>query len=210
MKRILPIGLAAVAMASAGQGRAAQSLTPPDSFDRGLFAEAFNPHRFFAGELRSNSDDQLILAVAASARDDYAPSYGLAVAYRCLPNTSSDQRRCSMYARLLRVDAAGGGLFPLGRPPRGGWGGTRSPEELDAALDEAGLDWLEADVAECEGGIFAMDSIRVADWRPDIHYTLQALEDRQVIMHPAMMRVTMSGSYATSTYQGWVLSPGVP
>lgn len=52
-------------------------------------------------------------------------------------------------------------------------------------LDRAGLQWLEADVEVCPKGIFALDSVRVADWSPDIHYSLQDVDDREIIMRPA-------------------------
>jgi hypothetical protein len=85
-----------------------------------------------------------------------------------------------------------------------------SASEMRSTLDKGALAWLEADVDACPKGIFTMDSVRVADWRPDIHYALQAVEDREIIMHPASIRVRMSGSYTTSTYEGWVLAAGVP
>ena len=55
-----------------------------------------------------------------------------------------------------------------------------------------------------------MDSVRVADWRPDIHYALQPMEEREIILHPAAIRVSMHGSYSTAPYEGWVLAAGVP
>lgn len=199
------------ALLAASPAHAATSDFAIYTFGRSLFDSVFNPASLFGGDIRPSSADGLVLTAVGSARDDYVPYYSVAVAYRCVPSGESDTRPCSMFARMLRL----GSITDDNRMSRGlslvrSLASTRTPEELNAALDAAELEWLEADVAACEGGIFALDSIRVADWHPDIHYTLQPIEDREIIMHPAMIRVTMSGSYTTSSYQGWVLAPGVP
>lgn len=182
----------------AGLGRPVSA----DQAGRRLFETAFNPDNNFAGDLRPSSDDALLLTAAASDRDDYVPAYSLAIAYRCLP-AGNDNWQCRYVARLLRtrqVDFPW--LVELAR--------ARTIAERNAVIEAANLDWLEADVNSCEGGIHAMDSVRIADWRPDIHYALQPMEERQVILHPAMIRVRMTGSYVTSRYRGWRLGPGVP
>lgn len=176
-----------------------------------VLREAFDPGRNFAGDLRPSSDDELVLSVRASSRDDYAPDYSLAIAYRCTPTDTEGQWRCGYAARLLRVgphneDAGFGRSLEL-------FGGARraaSGSDMRARLDRAALQWLEADVDACPQGIFAMDSVRVADWRPDIHYALQPIEEREIILHPAAIRVSMRGTYSTATYEGWVLAAGVP
>lgn len=175
-----------------------------------LFQTAFDPDRIFEGDLRPSSDDQLVLTVAASNRDDYAPAYSLAIAFRCLPTGEADSWECRYVARTLRVGPPGeeqtGRSFALLSRVQN----ARNSDEMTSLLDNAGLEWLEADVNGCANGILAMDSIRVADWRPDIHYALQPVEDRTVILHPAMISVRMSGNYTTSRYRGWVLADGVP
>ena len=171
---------------------------------------AFDPDSAFAGDLRDSSDDELILAVWASARDDYAPAYSLAIAYRCISSGAADEWSCGYFARMLRTgntidDGFDKSLLLFAQAQE-----ARSASEMKRHLDAAALQWLEADVAECADGIFAMDSIRVASWNPDIHYRLQEVEDRKLILHPAAIKVTMRGSYTTSTYKGWLLANGVP
>jgi len=167
---------------------------------------AFDPALNFRGDPDSGGDE-LVLTVWASARDDYAPAYSLSIAYRCRMETGEYQ--CAYTARMLRT----GGrdkefkrsleLVALAKA-------TTDATEMRRSLEEARLEWLEADVAACPNGIFAMDSVRVADWNPDIHPGLQSREDRDLIMHPAAIRVTMFGSYTRSAYEGWRLAAGVP
>lgn len=167
---------------------------------------AFDPNRYFEGDLRPSSDDQLILTVHARARDDYAPAYSLAIAYRCTRTGAAGNWHCGYSARILRVEGSTEKsleLFERAKMANSTW-------EMKNRLDGAAVQWLETEIDACPNGIFAMDSIRIADWRPDIHHALQAVEDREVILHPAAIKVMMHGSYTTTTYEGWVLAPGVP
>jgi len=182
----------------------------PEEPGMGVLSAAFDPERTFAGDLRESTDDELVLTVWASARDDYAPAYNLAIAFRCLPSGPAGEWQCGYQARMLRVaptisEGTGESLGLYWQAKE-----AQSASDMRGRLDRAGLQWLEADVNACPKGIFAMDSIRIADWRPDIHYALQEREDREVIMHPAEIRVMMHGSYTRSTYEGWVLANGVP
>jgi hypothetical protein len=191
--------LLAVASLLAASASAAVAGPPPGY---PVLMAAFDPDQNFKGDIRPSSDDEMVLTAWASARDDYAPAYSLAIAYRCLPTENPSQWRCSFVARALRTNAS----LKLAAQARTAESGV----EMRHRLDEAKLEWLEADVNACPKGIFAMDSVRVADWRPDIHYALQEKNDRDILMHPAQIHVWMHGTYATSSYQGWVASPGVP
>lgn len=173
--------------------------------------DAFDPVRNFAGDLRPSSDDELVLSVRASARDNYAPDYSLAIAYRCTPSDIAGQWRCGYAARLLRVGPSDDdGRFERSLLLFNQARSIESVADERTRLDQAPLQWLEADLDTCPNGVFAMDSVRVADWRPDIHYALQPVEQREIILHPAAIVVRMHGTYATSIYEGWVLAPGVP
>lgn len=169
---------------------------------------AFDPVRSFKGDLEG-ADDELVLTAWASARDDYAPAYSLAIAYRCLPTAKEGEYECGYTARMLRTGGREDeferslALVALAKE-------TADAAEMRQALEGARLEWLEADVEACPNGIFAMDSVRVATWNPDIHPALQAREAREIIMHPAAIRVTMFGSYTRTTYEGWRLADGVP
>jgi hypothetical protein len=175
-----------------------------------LFDTAFDPDRNFAGDLRPSSDDGLVLTIVTSGRDDHAPALSLAIAYRCLPNGEGGQWQCRYVARALRVGPDDEELTDRSLALVAAVDGVDDPAAFESVLERANLQWLEADVGACEGGILAMDSIRVADWRPDMHYALQPVEERDVVLHPAMIRVRMTGTYVTSRYQGWVLDNGVP
>jgi hypothetical protein len=200
--------------ACAGSGDAAEADAAAEAAmetGRSLFQGAFDPSRNFSGDLRPNSSDELVLTAVASNRDDYAPAYSLAIAYRCLPSGKGGEWQCRFVARMLRVGPPGDDQFDRSFALLEHVTGARSTREMNTRLDGAGLEWLEADVESCKGGIYAMDSVRVADWQPDIHPALQpASETERIILHPAMIRVRMSGFVTTSHYEGWVLAAGVP
>lgn len=182
---------------------------PRKTAGQAVLDAAFDPARNFKGDL-VGGDDELVLTAWASARDDYAPAYALAIAYRCLATAKAGEYQCGYTARVLRASADDEGEFERSLALVTRARATADATEMRRALEEAKLQWLEADVEACPNGIHAMDSVRVADWRPDIHYALQDVEDREIIMHPAAIRVTMFGSYTTSTYEGWRLADGVP
>ncbi len=198
---------AVLLLAALGGGALARS---PEQPGLEVLSAAFDPERTFAGDMRESSDDEFILTVWAAARDNYAPSYSLAIVYRCIPPAPSEEWTCGYFARMLRTGTATEDGFGTGLALYGHAREAPSASDMRLSLDRAELEWLEADVAACPKGIFAMDSIRVADWNPDIHYMLQEREDRSLILHPAEIRVMMFGSYTRSTYQGWVLANGVP
>ena len=171
---------------------------------RALFRTAFDPDRNFAGDL-DLWEERLVLTAAASSREDYYPEYSLAIAYR------HGKSGFVYQARILRVGTPTGETQSslsgklIERVMR-----AKSTRETSLLLAGAELQWLEADVGDCKGGIDAMDSIRVTDWQPDVHFGLQEQEEREIIIHPAMIKVRMSGSYITSRYEGWRYAEGVP
>jgi hypothetical protein len=172
-----------------------------------LLASTFNPDQAFAGDLES-SEDELILTAAASARDDYVPAYSLAIAFRCVPIKNGCAKRYS--ARMLRADRdvdkqLGKGIELMRRLSE-----ASSDEDRQAVFDDSGLQWLEADLQTCKDAYRAMETVRSADWRPDIRYEFLEVKDRDILMHPAQIWVRMSGTYSTTRYQGWVLGNGVP
>lgn len=196
-----------VMIGSAGACVSVQGTSGPGAT---VLSDAFDPRKSFAGDLVPNSDDELVLAVWASAREDYAPDYSLAIAYRCVAFETAGERRCGYTARMLRTAATDDERFEKSLDIAAQSRSVSSAEDMRERLDSASIQWLETEVDACPNGVFAMDSVRVADWRPDMHYALKPVEERQIIMHPAAIRVTMHGTYTTSTYEGWVLAAGVP
>jgi hypothetical protein len=197
--RRIALGLLLLAVLATSGCAAADRSPPAVRAGRALFESAFNPDRNFAGDLRPSSEDQLMLTAVASSRDDHAPDFSLAIAYRCLTRANGNYE-CRYDARMLRMRSPESPLMnELARAA------TRA--ERDAALDRANLDWVEADILDCDRALLALDVVGMADWSPDVHYGRQRLE---VIPHPAQIRVRMTGTYVTSHYQGWRLGAGVP
>lgn len=170
---------------------------------------AFKPERLFAGEVKEDGTDALILTIEASARDGLYPAYSLALAYRCtLPAPDAKQMDCSHTVRMLRVVKLGVSIGPsiaLHNAVRK----SRTQAEAIAAFDRAKLEWVEADFWKCEGASKAFDALRAADWSPDLHYTMRE-PDNSIVLHPAIITVTMNGDAAQSRYSGYVFNAGVP
>jgi hypothetical protein len=200
---------AAVVMAllAPASGAAAREPSPFRTGQR-LFEGAFDPRRNFAGDITPSSDDEMILTVAASGRDDYAPAYSLAIAHLCEPIEGGCRSR--YIARVLRVSADREEWFDRGLALVSRVQGVQGAEGVEAALEESKLQWLQADAAACEGVIAAIDGLRRADWGPDLPASLTARGEGNVILHPAMIRVEMWGSYRHTRYQGWLLDAGLP
>jgi hypothetical protein len=170
--------------------------------------EAFDPDRIFKGEIEPNGDSEVILTALVGLPEGRIPSvpdYSLAIAYRCVDDEAPHKFHCRFIARMLRA-----GVGPEDRQWARQARFAKDAGEMRRILDKTGPQWLEADVDACPNGIGAMDSIRIASWNPDIHYALLPMKDRQVILDPSMTRVTMKGSYVTSTYYGWAGANGVP
>jgi hypothetical protein len=201
--RILLIVRLTGAFACAAVARPLKANTAQAALD-----EAFDPDRIFKGEIRPNSDDEVILTALVGIPDGRIPSipdYSLAIAYRCIDDKASHTTHCCFTARMLRA-----GVRPEDRQWAGQARFAKDAGEMRSMLDTTGPQWLEADVDACPNGIHAMDTIRIASWNPDTHYALLPMKDRQVILDPSMTRVSMKGTYVTSTYYGWAGANGVP
>ncbi|MEZ0241970.1 MAG: hypothetical protein ACAH11_01250 [Sphingomonas sp.] len=168
----------------------------------------FDPERIFAGEIREGTTDQVILTVASSARDDNYPAYSLAIAFRCIDPAKTET--CSYYARMLRTGKEPREvIFPLVRK----LALARSDAEARNILDRAGLEWVETEMWGCEGAILAFDAVRKANWTPDLHMYMREQKpdgEQDIVIHPSIIRVTVSGDYFTASYKGWVTAAGVP
>lgn len=205
MLRILPLLLLALPGVAVAQGQK-PSLSATYTAAGRLTATVFDPDRIFAGEFAANSMEEVTLTVAASARDDAFPAYSLAAAYTCKPE-GADTIQCGYTVRMLRVNRLGEDLEPTFKLAREA-ATARSEADLSDILDDAKLEWVQAELFDCKGGLEAYDAIRLADWRPGLHHGMN--ENPDMILHPAQIRVMMMGDGGKSTYQGWVFNPGVP
>jgi hypothetical protein len=180
----------------------------PVQTGRRLFDGAFDPRRNFAGDITPSSDDEMILTVAASGREDYAPAYSLAIAHLCEPIEGGCRRR--YVARVLRVSADREQWFDRSLALVSRLGPARSDEQVAAVLEDSKLQWLEADAAACQGVIPAIDALRRAGWNPDLPVSLTPEGAGDIILHPAMIRVEMWGANVRTAYRGWLLDDGLP
>jgi hypothetical protein len=175
-----------------------------------LFERAFDPELNFADDLEPSSNDQLILTARASNRDDYAPDYSLAVAHVCtLTGEPNGRFTCRYLARMLRVRGEGETRIDASGRLLHHVRAARRANAVAAALDDANLEWLEADLHQCEGALPALVAVQQADWRPDLHMPLTSPEQQDILLHPARLWVQMSGDNAATSWRGWRLAAGV-
>lgn len=180
---------------------------------RALFNKEFNPQRYFGFDYDGVRPDgsmgveELILTAQVSARDDYLPEYALAIAYTCETDTDKENSFiCGYTARMLRVKAdQEGSVFGSALKLTSKVKKARGKRARAKAFRRADVEWLESDlITDCKPAIDVMDKLATkADWKPNLHYTRVKREDRELILHPAQMWITMKGNDQISRWQGW-------
>ncbi|HEX8533960.1 MAG TPA: hypothetical protein VF662_07310 [Allosphingosinicella sp.] len=210
------IAMAALATASQAQsGRPAPSRI--DDFIervsrlRGQVEElAFQPGKLF--EFQRGRED--IITVAYTGDDMGWPIYSIAIREVCRPRPGGRGCVPGRAARMVRAPAPP----ELTRPRQRGFSlmqqmlrsGAETPEQVAAAVDKAGLEWLEGDLDACEA---AAEVIRQADrieWVvPEIH-SPDPSKLQAPVLHSDMVEVTFVTFARKSSYHGYVAerSPG--
>ncbi len=167
---------------------------------------AFDPARFFPQHTKP----------AMSVRylgDDYAyPVYTIAVVKGCTrAEHGASRRTCGerLIARMVRSSFQG-------IPPRARARGQRlfgaiaqTPPQSDEALlpllDNAELEWLEADVRKCPAAIAHLATGRDLRFSPIIDQA----DPPEIVLHADKVTVEVSDYLMQSRYEGW-LKPGSP
>ena len=101
----------------------ASGSSPVYTQGKALFETTFNPEQNFAHDLEDSTDDQIILTVVTSKRNDYLPDYSLAIAFRWILSKNG-QSTGEYTARMLRV-----------KP---------TDEPLGVSYSIGNLEWIEA------------------------------------------------------------------
>lgn len=176
---------------------------------------AFTPENNFKGELDLTwaSDDELFLTAAVAMRDGRYPVYSLAVADRTRCSQIKGASSCTRDFPIRIVRVASGTSWEdrfrsagtlLGRLERSR---ATTRAAIRRVLSKGGLEWKETDLLSCPGAYEKLEEIRQAPWHPDVHIPFQSEEDRQVWMHPTMIKVRMTGDLTTSRYEGHIFRP---
>lgn len=178
-----------------------------------IFDVAFTPEKNFKGDLVENSDDQLLLTAVYAMRDGTYPVYSLAVAHTVRCRAVDGTSKCFNHYPIRIVRVAGSTdperSFSSSRAlmSRLGRAGVANSASVRRGLRKGDLEWLEADLIACTGAFEKLDAVRRANWAPDLHHKFvdtSAGEDTEVYLHPAMMKISMSGLRVTSRYAGHI------
>lgn len=183
---------------------------------KALFDQEFNPETYFPFGWGSDlfgraAVNEYILTVKVSAREEYLPSYAMAIAYICDKVISETETKCDYVARILRVTNTAEGEYGNAAELASKIQTAKGDEGRKRAFETSEVEWLEARLWSCEGAIKVFDDLaNVADWRPQSHYTRLEQESRKVILSPAHMWIKMRGQYKTSTLVAWRNDNGAP
>lgn len=172
---------------------------------------AFDPDSFFLSERYG----QNLITIVYTGDDMAAPVYSLAIREGCLRGQPTG-RHCATKrtARMVRAPAPPGPTRPRSRSHAliqqvlGTGAVTR--EQLASTLDEARLEWVEADFTNCPA---ATDVIRRSNqiaWVPAEVYAPEPDKMVGLVMHADMVQVTFIKHLRRSIYHGYVAdkSPG--
>lgn len=168
---------------------------------------AFDPSTYFPNP---HIRDRSIVRITYTG-DDYGwPVHAIAVASGCVDQETERGGNCAsrLRARMVRAPAPA----DLQRPRQRGLhlisriieGGAASRDEIVAAMDDVGLEWVEADLDQCPG---ARDSLRrstEATWVPEAVAEPSPNGELSLIMHADIVRVDIQQYARLSSYQGWI------
>lgn len=185
---------------------ASQDSIPSYDFRERTRVLAFDPSRFFP--------ERSVPAISVRyLGDDYAyPVYTIAVRKGCVGDDQGEARRtCGerLVARMVRSS------FP-GTPPRARARGQRlfaaiarsqpqSDEALLRLLDNAELEWLEADVRQCSSAMAHLATGRDVRFSSIIDQT----DPSEIVLHADKVTFEIKDYLMQSRYEGW-LKPGSP
>ena len=183
--------------------------TEPTDTRAQLSALAFDPTRFF--------EDSIGASVLLRYRgDDYGwPVWSIAVQRRCEFQGQGKPCKPRHVARMVRAPGPQAGA---NHRPR--WNGTalvgsvekrvKQGADIVAAIDGAGIDWLEADVTACPAALAVLDRVDDVRWvDPGTIGSFGAAPGGDIVLHADTIEVTFPNFDANARYVGW-LKPGSP
>lgn len=179
----------------------AQSSSAFEDAKHEISRTAFDPATFFAGDAQVPP----MLTIRYTG-DDYAwPVYSIAVQQGCSLRGRRTAPACATQhvARMVRAPA-----FPNATRPRHRGSGlvglvVQSGKPLPAALDAAGLDWVEVDLADCPAAASVFGEVPDIEWVPRHIYAPEPNE-LELVLHADTIEVRFDGPARRMTYHGYV------
>ncbi|MFN3816623.1 hypothetical protein [Brevundimonas sp.] len=169
---------------------------------------AFDPTRFFPSE---HIEDRSTVRIVYTGDDYDWPVYAIAVAEGCVDaeNIREDDCASRLRARMVRAPAPA----DLTRPRQRGTHlvgrlierGATSPRQIQTALDEIGVEWVEADLRACPEALAALGRSANAVWVPDaVANPVAGDELMALVLHADIVQVEVEQFARVSTYRGWI------
>jgi hypothetical protein len=185
----------------------AQDAPPSYDFRERTRALAFDPTRFFP----ERSEPTMSVRYFG---DDYGyPVYAIAVRRGCTDADQGEARRtCGerLIARMVRSPFEGAPPRPRARGQRLFGMIARSQPQNDNALlrtlDDAGLEWLEADIRACPTATAHLATGRDLKFSSAADLTGQPVE---IVLHADKITLEIGDYLMRSRYEGWA-KPGSP
>lgn len=164
-------------------------------------AIAFDPKKLF--DDRAGGSDIVTIAYTG---DDFAwPVFSIAIGRGCL-HTEKKGPHCASrrVARMVRAPAPPNLLRPRQRGSHLMQRVLRSDGPVRAALDGAGLEWVEADLNSCPGATERWTDGNAIKWVPPEVFTSGRDELRGIVMHADNVEVAFHHFARQSRYSGYV------
>lgn len=169
---------------------------------------AFDPTKFFPSQYIK---DHSILRIVYTG-DDYGwPVYAIAIAEGCLDGENNPRDQCAsrLRARMVRAPA----LPEASRPRQRGSrlvarlmeSGSVSPRQVQASLQDMGVEWVEADLRDCPGALSALARSAEAVWVPDAVANPRPGDELSgLVLHADIVQVEFQQYAKLTSYRGWI------
>ncbi len=164
-------------------------------------ALAFDPGRFFDG-----SPEQFDKLTIIYTGDDRGwPVYSIAVREGCFATPVRGQRCFERRVRMVRAPATPDMVRPR---QRGSFLiqrlAGRGNVPINAALDRAGLEWMESDLDQCPAADAVLRSAGEIEWVARQTYARRPGEFPNIVLHADNIEVTFRTFARRATYSGYI------
>jgi hypothetical protein len=197
--------LSAVAQSVQGQDAGAPSTIEVQQIVQRL---AFDPGKFFPSQYIK---DHAVVRIVYTG-DDYAwPVYAVALAEGCVDGENNQRDQCAsrVRARMVRAPEPPEASRPRQRGARLVArlmeSGSVSLPQVQASLQQMGVEWVEADLRDCPGAMQALARSAEAIWVPDaIANPHPGDEMSGLVLHADIVQVEFQQYARLAHYRGWI------
>lgn len=189
-------------------------VTPTDAFLKRMMEAretvarlAFEPDRYFGEEQYGRNDIRIVYS-----GDEFGwPIYAIAVRRGCVPRNHGRRCKAGFRMRMARAPAPADMTRPRDRAipiwRKFTEGSSRTPQQVAAILNDAGVEWLETDSVNCPGVAPLLERTSALTWVPAQPSPGQ--RPAAPLMHYDVVEVSFSAYSRRATYVGAIVE-GAP